>query len=105
MVSSELNYKEKLNKTRENLYKKFKDIRDYFAQIEKIKVETIKKTDEIKNSMENELRKIEGDLENSKELSSDSKEKLTSEINILRREIEEKYIELREKIVETKTPT
>jgi hypothetical protein len=38
-------------------------------------------------------------------LVSESKERLNSEINILGREIEEKYNEMRKRITETATPT
>ena len=102
---SELDYGQKLNKARKNLYKKLQDIRNQFVQIEKIKVETIKKTDELKNSAQHDLRRIEDDILRSKDLVSESKERLNSEINILRREIEEKYDEMRKRITETTTPT
>jgi len=102
---SELDYGQKLNKARKNLYKKLQHVRNQFAQIEKIKVETIKKTDELKNSAQHDLRRIEDDILRSKDLVSESKERLNSEINILRREIEEKYDEMRKRITETTTPT
>lgn len=102
---SELDYKEKLNKTRENLYKKLHDIRDQFGLIEKIKVETIKKADELKSSTEHDLRRIEEDIAKTRDLASESKERLHSEIDLLKTEIKEKYNEMRRRITGTITPT
>jgi gas vesicle protein len=102
--ASELNYEEKLNKIRESLYKKLQDIRNQFTQIEKIKVETIKRTDELKNSAEHELNKIEETIAKSKDLVSESKERLHSEISTLKSEVEEKYNEMRKRIIEAMTP-
>jgi len=105
MGDSELDYKGKLNKLRENLYKKLQEVRNQFSQIEKIKVEAIKKIDEFKSSTASELQKIEESIGKSKDLVPDSKEKLYSEIKTLKNEIEEKYNEIRKKITETTTPT
>ncbi|MDH5788037.1 MAG: hypothetical protein OEZ40_07095 [Candidatus Bathyarchaeota archaeon] len=102
---SEADYKEKLNKTRENMYKKINDVRKEFAEIEKIKVDALKKIDESRRSAENDLHKIEEDIVKSKDLAPESKRRLRSEIDTLKREVEDKHVELRTRISETMIPT
>ncbi len=102
---SELDFREKLSKTRENLYRKLRDVRDRFSEIEKVKLDAMRKTDELKNSLESDLQRLEEDIEESKDLASESKERLRSEISILLEEVEEKYSKVRKRITETSTPT
>jgi len=101
---SERDYRENVNKIREKIYRKIKDVRDEFAKIEKIKVETLKKADELKRSAEHDLDKMEEDIGKSKDLVPESKRRLLSEINLLKKEAEEKYTELRTRISETMIP-
>ena len=49
---SERQYREKLNKIRERLSRKSKDVKSEFAKIEKIKVNLLRKTEEIKRDAE-----------------------------------------------------
>ena len=105
MAKTESEYKEKLNKVQESMYKKIKEIRDEFAKIEKAKVDALKKTDEMRGSSNSSLSKIEEDIAKTVELASDSKDRLRSEISLLKREVEEKYTQLRTRITETITPT
>jgi uncharacterized coiled-coil DUF342 family protein len=101
---SESDYKEKLNKTRESMHRKIKDVRNNFAKIEKMKVEALKKADELRHSADHEIDKMEGEITKSKDLAPESKNRLHSEIDILRREIGEKYTELKARISETMIP-
>ena len=102
---SERDYKEKLNKVRENMYKRIKDIRNKFAEIEKLKVEALKKTDELRRSAEHDIFKMEEDITKSKDLAPESKQRLHSEISSIKREVDEKSTELRTRISETMIPT
>ena len=102
--TSEREYSEKANKIREKLHKGVKDARDRFADIEKIKVEALKKTEDLKRSADQEVAKIEIEIGKSKDLALESKERLRTEINSLKNEVEEKYIELKKRISETITP-
>ena len=102
--TSEREYSEKTNKIREKLHKGVKDARDKFADIEKIKVESLKKTEDLKRSADQEVAKMEIEIGRSKDLAMESKERLRTEITGLKREIEEKYIELKKRISETITP-
>lgn len=102
--TSEREYSEKTNKIRDKLNKGVKDARDKFADIEKIKVEALKKTEDLKRSADQEVAKIEIEIGKSKDLATESKERLRTEINSLKREIEEKYTDLKKRISETITP-
>lgn len=87
-----------LNKIREKMSKKGKDVKDKFVKIEKIKADLLKKTEEIRLNTEHEIDKIDVDVVKSKNLGPESKKKLHSEINILKREMKKKYIELKTRI-------
>jgi hypothetical protein len=102
--TSEREYSEKANKIREKLHKGVKDARDKFADIEKIKVEALQKTEDLKRSADQEVAKMEIEIGKSKDLAMESKERLHTEITSVKREIEEKYTELKKRISETITP-
>ena len=57
--TSEREFSEKANKIREKLHKGVKDARDKFADIEKTKVEALKKTEDLKRSADQEVTKME----------------------------------------------
>lgn len=69
-----------------------------------MKVEALKKTEEVRRSTERDLDKIEGNITKSKDLAPESKKRPCSEIVILRNEIKEDYTELRMRISETLIP-
>jgi chromosome segregation ATPase len=90
---------------REKLNNGVKDAREKLANIEKIKVEALKKTEETKHSADQEVTKMEIDIGKSKDLAIESKERLRTEISSLKREIQEKYTDLKKRISETITPS
>ena len=102
---SEREYKEKLIKLREKLYDKIKDVRKEFSKIEKIKVNALKKNDDIKRSLDHDVDKISKDIVKSKDLAPESKERLRVEIESLKKEIEEKYKELKLSLIHISEPT
>ena len=101
---SEREYKEKLIKLREKLYDKIKDVKKEFSKIEKIKVNALKKNDDVKRSFEHDVDKISKEIVKSKDLAPESKERLRGEIEALKKEIEERYKELKASISETLIP-
>jgi hypothetical protein len=103
--TSEREYREKIGKTRENLNKGIKDVRDKFAKMEKIKVEALKKIEETKRDTDKDMDKMEIDIAKSQDLASESKERLRSEIFTLRREVQEKHGNLKKQITEALIPT
>ena len=101
---SEREYGEKLNKVKEKLSKKAKDIKDEFAKIEKMKVELLKKTEEMRHNADHEIDKIDRDITKSKDLAPESQKRLHSEIAILRSEIREEYFKVKTQIAEAMVP-
>jgi len=102
-LSSDYEQRKKLNKIRESVNNRVKDVREHFAKIEKVKVEALKKTEEMKRSAENDLRKLEEDLAKSG-LTPELKKTLEADINALRKEIEDKSSELRTRLYGTVIP-
>jgi protein subunit release factor A len=96
----EFECQKKATKIREQLSKKEVGIRRKVADIQKIKVEALKKTEEMKYSAQHDLEKISKDVMKTKDLDAEVKTRLTSEITDLKNEIERKYSELRNTIVD-----
>ena len=84
----------KLTKTREEFHKREVDVRSRLADIEKKKVETLKKTEEMKNNTLHDIEKIDVGIMKSS-LGAETKTKLASEISAFKQDIENKYAELR----------
>jgi NAD+--asparagine ADP-ribosyltransferase len=101
---SEREYREKLNKITENLNKRAKNIRKDFEKLEKMKVNAMKKTEEVRISTDQDIDKIEKDVIKSKDLAPESKQRLHSEIQLLKNRTKEKYSQLRTRISETMIP-
>jgi hypothetical protein len=95
---SEPECREKLNKIRERLNNKAKDVRNEFAKMEKIKVDLLKRTEEMRRSTEHDLDSMEADINKSKDLAPESQRRLHSEIAILKSEIEERHSDLKTRI-------
>jgi hypothetical protein len=97
--SFEFEFQKKLTKMREELGKREVDIRGQLASIEKIKVEALKKAEELKYSAKHDLEKIEQDVMKAKDLNMQVKARLTSETATLKEDLEKKYAELRNTIL------
>jgi NAD+--asparagine ADP-ribosyltransferase len=102
--ASEREYTDKMGKIREKIIKTEKNINEEFAKIEKIKLEALRKTEEIRESAIKDLEKIEKDIVKSKDLASESRQRLTSEITTLKDEIFQKYNMLKSRISKAIAP-
>jgi SMC interacting uncharacterized protein involved in chromosome segregation len=98
-ASFEFEFQKKLTKLREELGKREVDIRGQLANIEKIKVEALKKAEELKYSAKHEIEKIDQDIMKAKDLNEQVKARLTSETGTLKEDLEKKYTELRNTIL------
>ena len=96
--TSEREYIEKISKIKEKILRTEKDIKNDFTKIEKIKLDTLKKTEEMRRSAENDLEKVEKDILKSKDLATESRQRLNSEIAVLKGEIGQRYTELKTQI-------
>lgn len=97
--SFEFEFQKKLTKMREELGKREVDIRGQLANIEKIKVEALKKTEELKFSAKHDVERIEQDIMKAKDLNTEVKARLASETATLKEDLEKKYAELRNTIL------
>jgi uncharacterized coiled-coil DUF342 family protein len=100
---SEYEHRKKLNKIREDTNKRVKDVRDHFVKIDKVKTEALKKAEEIRGSAERDIAKLEEEIKKS-DLTEDVKKALTSDIALLRKEIEDRAAELRTRLTTISIP-
>jgi len=96
----EFEFQKKATRIREQLSKKEVDVKGKVADMQKIKLEALKRTEEMKYSAQHDLEKITQDLMKAKELEAEVRTKLTSEITDLKNEIERKYSEMKNTIAE-----
>jgi protein subunit release factor A len=101
--SFEFGFQKKVTKLREELSKKEVDVRRKVTDVQKIKVEALKKTEEMKYSAQHDVEKISQDVMKTKDLGAEVKTRLTSEIADLKNEIERKYSELKNTIMDKTT--
>ncbi len=102
--TSEREYKEKINKILERLHKQERDVQKESDKIEKIRIYSLKKAEDMRRSADNDVNKMEKDIAKSKDLAPESKQRLQSEIIAVRTEIENKYARSRNRIAENMVP-
>jgi len=100
MGDSEQHYLEKISKTKFNSSKKVTKILDVFGESQKLKAESLKKTEEMMTKAASDLEKLERDKAKNKDLSAESQKKLNEEIAIARNQIRQKYDELKARIID-----
>jgi t-SNARE complex subunit (syntaxin) len=93
-MSELFEFQKKLTKIREEFYKREADARGRLAEIEKRKVETLKKVEEMKHNTFHDIEKIDEEIMKAK-LDSEARGKLDSEIVTFKQDVEKKYAELR----------
>ncbi len=98
MDDSEHDYLEKISKTKFSSSNKVTEVLDVFGKSQKLKAESLKKTEEMMTDAANELEKLERDIAKKEELSAESKKKLNDEITAARNQIRQKYDELKSRI-------
>jgi hypothetical protein len=100
MGDSEQHYLEKISNTKFNSSKKVTKILDVFGESQKLKAESLKKTEEMMTKAASDLEKLERDKAKNKDLSAESQKKLNEEIAIARNQIRQKYDELKARIID-----
>jgi hypothetical protein len=98
MGDSEREYSEKISKAKLNSSKKVTDVLDVFGKAQKLKAESLKKTEEMMTNAASDLEKLERDIAKNKDLSAESQTKLNEEIKAARSQIRQKYDELKARI-------
>ena len=98
MGDSEQNYIEKISKTKFDSSKKVTEVLDVFGKSQKLKAESLKKTEEMMTNASSDLEKLERDIAKNDDLSVESQTKLNEEIKAARSQIRQKYEELKARI-------
>jgi hypothetical protein len=98
MGDSEQDYLEKISKTKFNSSRQVTEVLDVFGKSQKLKAESLKKTEEMMTKAATDLEKLERDKAKNKDLSDESQKKLTEEIAAARSQIKQKYDELKARI-------
>jgi hypothetical protein len=98
MGDSEREYLEKISKTKFNSSKKVTEVLDVFGKSQKLKAESLKKTEEMMTKAASDLEKLERDKAKNRDLSAESQKKLNEDIVAARNEIKKKYDELKSRI-------
>ena len=98
MGDSELKFSEKIGSIKSKSSKKVVKVIDCLAKMEKLKAESLKKTEEMMGSAMRDLEKLEQDVARSRALAPESKPRLNDDINATRAQIKQKYDEMRTRI-------
>jgi hypothetical protein len=72
--------------------------------MEKLKAESLMKTDEMRRFSEQDLEKLEREIIKDIDLAPESRQRLTAELSIAKNEIMQKYTELKTRISEAIVP-
>jgi hypothetical protein len=78
--TSEREFLDKVSNIQGKLNKKAADVKSDFAKMQKLKADSLKKTEEMMQSAEHDLEKLEHEILKSKDLVAESKPRLYTEI-------------------------
>lgn len=98
-MSELFEFQKKLTKIREEFHKREADARVRLGEIEKKRVETLKKVEEMKHNTLHDIEKIDDGIMKAK-LDSETRGKLDSEIMTFRQDVEKSYTELRTAVLD-----
>lgn len=101
---SERELSESIVKVKAKSSKEVSEVKDDFAKMQKLKAESLKKVEEMLQSAEKDLEKLEQKIAGSQDLVSESKWRLNSEIAAARAQIKDKYSELKGRIAASIVP-
>jgi DNA-binding ferritin-like protein len=96
--TSEREFSEKLVNIRSKSSKKTGEVIDRFGSMQKLKAESLKKTEEMMETAMRDLEKLEQDTVKSKDLAPESRQRLNADITTARAQIRQKYDELKTRI-------
>ncbi len=102
--TSEREFLEKIVDIKTKSSKKGSEIKNDFAKMQKLKAESLKKTEEMMQSAENSLEKLEQGIVKSKDLVPESRQRLNLEIAAAKHELKERYVDLKRRISVTIVP-
>jgi uncharacterized protein YcbK (DUF882 family) len=98
MGDTEHEFLEKLANIKSKSSKKVGEVVDMFSSMQKMKAESLKKTEEMMASAMHDLEKIEQDMAKSKDLAPESKQRINGELTAARSQMKQKYDETKARI-------
>ena len=98
MGDSEHEFLENISKVSVKSCQVVSEVKNNFAKMEKLNAESLKRLEEMLQSSEKDLGKLEQKITKSKDLVPESKTRLETEIKTARAQIAAKYTELKSKI-------
>ena len=96
--ASEREFSERIANVKSKSSKRVGEVIDLFSKMQKLKAESLKKTEEMMGHAAKDLEKLEQEMVKTKGLVSESKERLDGEITAARHQIRQKYDELKTRI-------
>ena len=102
--TSEREFMEKIVKTKEKASKMANEVRNDFTKMQKLKADALKKVEELLRSGEENLGKIDRDAAKSQDLVPESRRRLSAEIVQARREIRQKYEDMKARVTASIVP-
>jgi DNA-directed RNA polymerase subunit F len=102
--TSEREFSEKLGNIKSKSSKKVSEVIDLFSKMQKLKAESLKKTEEMMASAMQDLEKVEQDMVKSNDLAPESRQRLNGELAAARSQMRQKYDELKTRISAAITP-
>jgi hypothetical protein len=96
--TSEREFSEKLADIKSKSSKRVGEVIDRFSSMQKLKAESLKKTEEMMASAMHDLEKLEQDMVKSKDLAPESRQRLNADITAARAQMRQKYDELKTRI-------
>jgi hypothetical protein len=98
MGDTEHGFVEKIISIKTKSSKKVVDVRNDFSEMQKLKAEALRKTEEMMRAAEHDLEKLEQDIAKSKDLVPESRPRLSAELTAAKEQITQKYNDLKKRI-------
>ena len=102
--TSEREFLEKITSIKTKSSKRAADVKNDFAKMQKLKADSLKKTEEMMQAAEHDLEKLEQEIFKSKDLVSESRPRLNAEIKAAKEDITKKYDDLKERVLAAIVP-
>jgi len=102
--TSEREFMERIRRVREKSSKTADDVRNDFAKMEKLKAESLKKTEEMRRNSEQDLEKLQREIVKDNDLAPESRQRLAVELNIAKNETQQEYTGLKTRISKAIVP-
>jgi len=104
MGDTEHEFLEKIVSIKTKSSKKVTEVKDDFGKMQKLKAESLRKTEEMMRAAEHDLDKVEQAIVKSKDLASESKPRLSAELKAAKEQVTQKYNDLKKRISDAIVP-